>query len=648
VADDYQKNEFLYLPVGSDLMGEHGQIFLNQLVDRICQPKAENREVEVTFIVQDFNCAYGSHEWTNELAHELLADDLTKRIFEFRKLLRQIANGSQVFVYVTRGHCFGRHLELALSCQRFVCFNSQAQFGFPEIKAGGFPPGGFIENLDGRASRIKEKWKLSPIIDANGMELEDLLDFSADSDKDWKIHAQTWLSGLVDAGASTKLPRIKYQAEASPAGNITRQQFFADLDETWFYGKDIRERNSDSFWDSCWDVVKDRRSGDSLDQYDWMLSRLTAHFYLSEKFLKWAISESLGEVRPSYFYHESIPNTAYIDLTGMVPPSEALYRMLLAGIDVVYGSDDGRYLIESLERSYIRLDRFMTPGKAKESWDRQVSWFLGEFSLSHHCMVLQWGFDDFLKINFGGNTLRLLPLDGNRIDSRCGISEVDQEHYNAQSDPVISAMSSLLNNQLIFTNPISESKIPVSIWLRSLLIEEVINLSGMSGRELDTTLQVLAEQKWGFIARQEDWGRFLQTRYSSWASLDESDPLIQDFGPSRTSWNIGTWKVARLSVVKDKKEKTGSQWNVQRITQHLANYCALLVYLVRNKNLVANMSEADQLCIHSFGFPESYGLPSYYLEKVGLNRMASYAKSYWPNLWRNVESELKDPNHEIQ
>jgi len=66
-------------------------------------------------------------------------DKLQAMLFKFHAVIRALAATRNVTIAAVRGHCLGGGAELAMVCD-MVCTSASAQWGFPEIKLGCYPP----------------------------------------------------------------------------------------------------------------------------------------------------------------------------------------------------------------------------------------------------------------------------------------------------------------------------------------------------------------------------------------------------------------------------------------------------------------------------------------------------------------------------
>ncbi len=614
---------FFFLPSQSHFYGSQGEELISSL-----EIFLKKKNIDTFFIVQDFDCQGFEKPWLEELSDKLFADELARRIFKFRRFLAALSKSDINVVYVANGHCFDQFFELASCCKFITCFNSQSKFGFREIAAEGFPAGGFFEREANRPSRVKEKWRSRPILTAAQALTEGVVEFFCDT-KNWSQHLDTWIKSHPKKFHQSEKLAFDMMSSEEPFKHQTKGKTFNEIEQAWQREKKASDQAESSIWDYCWLIIKERKWFEHEDDLDSLLSHIVAQFYLSDGYLSWAYINATKKESAAYFYDRDIPDTVYVDLNALAPPVSVLIKLLNSSVDVVLVGDDAKYLSTILERSFLKLEKYLGSSSARELWNQHVSWFVGRVECEDR-PIMSWAFDDFLSIRLKDEEVSLLQLEGNLLEAKSGYCEYVGDKQEIEGQPVFSSLCSLLVEGIIATSAISDSKLPVSVWLRSLLIEEIIRLSSFRSKELESTVQLLAESGWGFASKEENWGRFLQTRYSSWASLDETNQYISNFGPSRSSWNIGTWKVARLSV---NKEKQNTQlWNVHKTNQHLALFCGLLSKLLEKEGLVSSLQEADKLCFYSFGFPEKLGTPSYFLKKQGLKRVLAYSHKHWPSL----------------
>jgi cyclohexa-1,5-dienecarbonyl-CoA hydratase len=66
-------------------------------------------------------------------------DKVEEMLLKFHTVIRALVASKKVMVAVVRGHCLGGGAELAMVCD-IVYTSATAQWGFPEIKLGCYPP----------------------------------------------------------------------------------------------------------------------------------------------------------------------------------------------------------------------------------------------------------------------------------------------------------------------------------------------------------------------------------------------------------------------------------------------------------------------------------------------------------------------------
>src|SRR6516225_1455935 len=66
-------------------------------------------------------------------------DKVEEMLTKFHRLIRQVVKSKKVTIAAVHGHCLGGGAELAMVCD-LVYTSEDAEWGFPEIKLGCFPP----------------------------------------------------------------------------------------------------------------------------------------------------------------------------------------------------------------------------------------------------------------------------------------------------------------------------------------------------------------------------------------------------------------------------------------------------------------------------------------------------------------------------
>jgi hypothetical protein len=227
----------------------------------------------------------------------------------------------------------------------------------------------------------------------------------------------------------------------------------------------------------------------------------------------------------------------------------------------------------------------------------------------------------------------VFSVEGNFFKAEPGLCEVDSGSFDPEGKGYdnLQLLPSIFSG-VIKTDYISANSIPLTTWIRSLFFQELDKLSSISPYSLVEVLSALKGSDWSYASSEVSWSRFLQTRYSTWPSLEGDDDMILRFGPQQNSWDIASWKQAKLKILQEKTVDDGFVWNHASISQHLAIYCGLITLLLLKEKKISSPSQASLLCASALGFPHIFGDPLSFADIRGERRMCSYARDFWPSI----------------
>lgn len=594
--------------------------------------------VRGVLVLQTTSADDRSATWLRELEDSALFRDLVGRLDSWRWLLSLVRNAPVPWVYMTRFDCRGSAFELALSCQRRYIFGADARVGFPEIAVGSFPPGGVLESLSKRAGRTKERWQNKPELTAWEALDEGLVHFCSEAEA-WLPVAERLFLELLQTSpkagvrdAKRKQARADYfDIGASPGSSEAATE---QLETVW-RAEQARSRKYPSAWDYCWQLVKERhRLKDPQD-----LGRLVAHIaaghFLTPSYQAWIATDLVGR--------ESVVETTrsgplpplVIDLSYAAPPTEVLVKILQHDGRIVLVASEARALAAALNLLFNRLERLLTTPRAIPLWERQVTWYQGDGDDSGK-PLLRWTVDDRMIVSFRRETQAFLRLEGNASTAKPGFLEGD----GPPPDGLFADIVSLTSDGAI-NAPAAAPGVPLSVYMRSLFLEEMLRISSHVDGNLAAVTEALRAHDWRFAGDDDAWDRFLRTRHDVYAF--EAELLGLGATPlDRVGLEIGTWKHARHVAKKRAGPKVA--WNPTAISQHLGIFSGLVAeHAVTGRALVSRRT-ADRLASVALGFPEGYGTPLTYLRRRGRRRVEVYAKEQWPRFgfdagWR-AESDV--------
>lgn len=567
--------------------------------------------------------------WLGELEKDALFRDVVARLEACRWLFSLIRNAPVPWAYMSATDSYGSAWELALSCQRRYWFATGARLGFPDIAIGAFPPGGVLESLTKRTGRTREKWQGKPIFSAAEALEDGLVHFCSDA-ASWETAATSLFTELLAANpkagvrdATRKRRKEEYfDITASPE---SRRAAYEQLETVW-KTEALRSHKYPSAWDYCWQLVKERTKLKEPGDLGRLIAHIATRHFFERSYQAWIATHLVARTdvvpaRPGASAAFLPPVT--IDLNYLAPPTEVLVRLLRHDVQVVFAAAEAKALSVALNLIFNRLERQIGAAPAMALWERHVTWYQGVCD-EVRGLVLRWAVDDRFLVSQSGIDTSFLRLEGNGSTAKPGLLEWD----GAPLAPLVRQIAALVSDGFLHTG-LAAPGLPMSVYVRSLFLEEMLRISGHAGGEVTNVTEALRATGWHFAGDDEAWDRFLRTRHDAYSF--ESDLTGLGAKPiDRANWEVGTWKHARVLAKRQPVDPTAVKWNATAVSLHLAVFLGLVAELITRTRGLAERRTADHLCAVALGFPEGYGTPLTFLRRRGRRRVELYARAQWP------------------
>jgi enoyl-CoA hydratase/carnithine racemase len=639
------------VPPGVSLYGAEAQSFVQALValHMELQKPAVVAQTKGVLVVQTDVADDATRGWLDELEQDGLLKDVAPRLGQLRWALAAVRHSPVPWAFFSASDCLGSVWELALSCHRRYWFAPNARLGFPDIEVGAFPPGGLLESLSRRFGKTRERWQSRPVFPAHDAEAEGLIHRCAAEER-WEAEAEAVFRELLVNHAGALLPEtprrrlVPFNPNPPSHGDAAAYEQIAAV---W------RERSAEptarpTAWDYCWQLVKERAKLEQPDDLGRLVSHIAARHYLSPEFCVWLASRVVQKLGQKSIAATITPRSARapavtVDLDYLAPPTECLVRLLRSGGGsrrLVFSAQEPKALAVGLNLVFARLERRLGGEAAYDLWHRQVAWNCGMVP-EPDGVVLRFAVDDRLALDHGGRTYTVLRLEGNAGAAAPGVVEwVEGDDLGPSSAPM--AVRQVLGDVAdawISTNRAAAGGAPLTVLARSLFFEELLTLAAQTGGDVTVPAEALKKCGWRFAADEESWDRFLKTRADAYVFDREAFGL----GPSvvsRSHWEIGSWKHARVVARREASGAAARKWNAVALSQHLASFAAMMASaFVRDGRLrgddgtgEAARAAGDALCAVALGFPADYGTPLTWAERRGSGRIERHVARFWPRL----------------
>ncbi len=630
------------LPAITCLLSSQGMVVLNKLLEVAEQiAKTDVPEQYVSLVLQgaanDRNIL-----WYDDLSRNLLLAETFNRIMKFRWLLSLIRKSRVPWIFLAADHCLGSTWELALACHRRYWFSEISKVGFPDLTVGGFPSGGTVEVLTKTNPKFKEFWQSSPTVSARTAFQNNYITFCSVVGDSWQtdypdlLGLKPFTEHLVNT--STPKARTYARTDISETFGDEAKEVVADQLDAMRSRVKTDGAPTGAIWEYCWGLIRQRNKFKDSRELGRLIALLSARFYHSRSYQSFIYANCIK------FQAENLPSThgepvfrLMVDLNFLVPPTKLITSILNAGVHIIFVSTESKTLMSALNMIYNRLERAIGAESARFLWKKQVAWFSG-FADSRKAPVLRWSVDDRIMIVTAEGTFEYLRLEGNASQAGKGIMEaLNQLSLNLKEFKQLAWIIPLIADGL-YDNPLKNSKLPLSIYVRSSFFQEALRISRHCGKDVINVLLSLKQQAWGFAGDEDAWDRFLSSRVDIY-NFESSYQNVNFVSLSQSEWGIGNLKHAK-TITKRGDDKIIEKWSPTQTSQHLATYLGLLALHLSKSSAGQKLGVVDHIASVAVGFPIGMGTPVGYLLERGSRRVKDYCSKHWPEL--NLDSVLKE------
>ena len=577
-------------------------------------------------LIQSQNANDWQANWILELDKKTMFTALVSRIATWRWLLSLIRNSPIPWAFASSSDCLSSSWELALCCQRRYWFKPGAQLGFPEIKAGVFPPGGILESLTKRTGRTKERWQSKPVYSASEALDDGLIDFCSQS-YEWRDRSLAIFREMLSLNPISGVRQSRRERPREDFISVDSQSrgtAYEQIESAWHHEK-FGAVKGPTAWDYCWQLVNERSKLKRPEDLGRLISIISSRYLLLPAYNLWLRSKFAQHLaRPEATDALTCLSPIMIDVRHGSPPSSVVERLLLNSVQIVFMSDEGRDLVNCLNRQFNQLERTLGNVAAQNLWERYVNWFVGTKNTINQ-PFLAWGNDDTVTFTIGDINQSFLRLEGNGPDADPGLMEAIKLNY--ESSEIINTLVNFVSDGLT-TAPVQVDSPPLAVKIRSLFLDEMLRMTQYADGDLVALVISLQHSGWRFAGNEESWDRFLRTRSAFPVRISEANEVgvLQSYNGEITSW--------RSAKVHAKRSRSNllPKWSDTAMSHHFAIFLGLLtVSAAKNLDLTARIG-TDHLISMALGLPSSSGTPLTFLKLRGRRRIEHYAARYWPHL----------------
>ena len=578
-----------------------------------------------------------SNSWLKELRSEILVCELTRRVLRLRALQAIIQLSPVEWCWSGKESCLGSWFDLALSCHRRIWLSTEAEVGFPEIRANVAPWGFSLELIQIRHKIGKEIWESSPTISIVKATTLKIIDAVANASDPLKV-GRKWFQGhlrlhfdLHDKREKLYLAErdaIRQWAEAESisdeAGAITLQ----------YYAEENGKNRMNYGADFTFQLQKDRKKTHIRKNFEAITSFVTAKSFTTRSHVAWVSGQVASTKAIRNTTNIRRQHSFVIDLNSGTPPASCIQRLVDDQRPVVLAASSSRILTESLTILFARLEKTMSGPKASVAWDRYVSWYIGPIRAED--FVVGFSREESIAVRTANEEFKFYRLEGNHPAAPVGwceaIANLNNEHLrgNAAAQEFVHGIS----DGIIQTPGADPMGTPLFAVIRLLMLEEIHRVSAKFGAEVDQTLEGLKSEGWGFIAHAAAWERFLPQKFARAAAksilFDELSEALFERRTVVTSTSTNLRHVREIKRVS--AEGQARRTSALRLSQHLLYFVGAIDGLLAGRSLAMPRGDLRRLVREAAGLPQQAGSPHSFVSSRGRARTLNYLCVNWPQL----------------
>ena len=624
-----QDTLILLLPSEIYPLEEGAMDFWNKLFSEAI--KKEHEGPSCIIVLQNPATSLHTKEWLKSLKENLLLSELCDRMGFIRRTIQIVSQSEKNIYFLSQASCFGWYFDLAMASQKIFSFNSESFFGFPEIPSGGFPCGGTLEKLSSSQKRQSDFWLRKCVFSAQEALELDWLDYVGDF---W-----SWLENKKNFLLSKHQSR---RQKVSDVQNSLEKQLI-DSSEINASSEQLIKRDGGYVdfmfrsWDASWRVIQNSSKGPNSGNQEQLLLYFGARHYLSASYQIWCARDSwLFEPNKEPIRHliERPVQDKVVCVVlseSMIPPARPLIRLLRRGYVIVFVAQQAEHQRANLELLFGRLERVVPLVEAQKLWRERVCWILSDQLPPEKNIRLMWNGDDQLLIFQSHSSAFVFQrIEGNKGNASSGWCEFSTSDLNQSISHRVLELVNAMSNGVIPCKPVGIEMIPMTLFIRSAILELLLNFSAQSSGGINAVLDGLAANGWGFLANQAAWDYFLVHREGTF-SVDPNQLKVGSLSLHKDVWEIGHWKSA-VSFIEQKRSQINDRTEISsaELSMRFSVFCGLLALTIARQGFVNSDEDADRLVQTAAGFPASLGTPLECIKMRGNVTTSYLAQKYWP------------------
>lgn len=546
-------------------------------------------QVQAVLWIQKAFCSDIHQDWLTELSTSLLRDELRWRLGRLYRIRRHIQEAAIPWFYLTEKTCLGTMAELMFACHRRFVFDTETWFGFPEISTGQLPALGWLALHLQRKPKLLDVWQRQSIWKAEEAVQAGLID-AALSWKDWRVLLLPWAQRQIDVWEHETGQQAQGSVRSRPP-----DQLWSDR------GVPLLAKNHLQAY-----LSRSNRRNEVQTGIDYDLIDSAAHFICQPPYEAWL---KRGLQQEQMVSLKSAYELIYADISEATLPISIVSRLLDSGYRICFFAARAETLKQNLEAMLTQIeDRYRK--QPLQVFEKQISWYVGESPREPLFPTLAFG--SFRNVRFQYKSIDIIGWSLTAQSRERQVIEISQkfEEYARHLPPFF---------QAVYCVNSTSGSLPLLFIVKSLALQALLNYSQATGEGLLGLLEQLRNLDWNLLGSERHWQRFLDYRQSltsfSKVSVPES---LGRFELDRRVFEGVNWK--GLVELSQAKKKPGLRRGPGWLHNYLSSFCADLCEDLVTTGCIKSKQEADLYLADAFGYPESWGSPAIFSQRMGQRR----------------------------
>ncbi|MBC7660147.1 MAG: enoyl-CoA hydratase/isomerase family protein [Chitinophagaceae bacterium] len=555
-----------------------------------CDQAAKDR-VQAVLWIQKVPCYDASPEWLDELANDILRDQLRARILRLHKLTRLIRSSPIPWIYATEKDCTGTMFELMAACHRRFVFERETWFGFPEFAIGQVSALGWLGSQLHKQPGLAKLWMSRSVISAEEAVQTGVIT-AALTWKDWRRHLLAWMQQqIIEINASgherREMPNHPSWSEALwPPRPILS----------------LAKSHIESYQQLAMQPIPNT-------MVDRDLIDTASHFMMQSPYQHWLKQEVQ---RHKNWGRQSIPKLIYFDITDALPPMATFNRLLERGARIVLFAADANVVRSGVEVIFTQLNARYSRDEIQQ-FNSRIAWFVGTAPEVPECYTMRFGMFREFSCLYRENRIEgwaMLPQKSLR-------QTVELYGEKNTRNTLLRAVTDIFDG-VYLVKDLDSSK-PLLFWIRSLILQMLVYYCQDSRTPWAEVLEQLNGTGWTVLGNGTFWERFLAFRGSDQSSFEQ----LPDLGRFKFDRKLlAMVRYADVIKASSKRNLDDLESGPGYLHRSLISFAYMLTEDLFAAGFFESLDLADLYLCDAIGFPAAAGSPGIFVKRLGLLRAA--------------------------